>query len=120
MKRYIFVRTQFEGFHKWENAPEEVSFLQSLHRHLFQVKLTIAVEHNDREIEFFLVKQWLDKSAIPALIGRLGEKMSCEAIAEQIIEDTKDYLLYQKIEGERKITCEVSEDGENGAVVVTS
>ena len=31
----IIVRTQFEGFHKYVHAPDEVSYLRQLHRHIF-------------------------------------------------------------------------------------
>ena len=35
VRRWIRVRTTFEGFHCWPSAPNEVAFLRNVHRHLF-------------------------------------------------------------------------------------
>lgn len=107
MKKYICVRTQFAGFHCWPNAPQEVAFLQLKHRHIFHVQVKIEVQHNDRELEFFMVKAYLD-SIMPT--GELGPT-SCEMLAEAFI--TQLQLQY----GKRNIECQVFEDGENGAIV---
>lgn len=109
--RLILVRTRFEGIHSWPDAPEEVSFLRSPHRHEFHVELQITVTHNDRELEFILVKRALDKfiSSWDKL-----ESRSCEMMAELIIEWVhKTYGLT------RDVQCSVFEDGENGAVLLT-
>lgn len=60
MLKTIYVRTSFVGFHKWETAPQEVSFLRDLHRHIFNVKVTLQVSHSDRDVEFFLLKKDVD------------------------------------------------------------
>ena len=57
MTNYIYINTQFEGFHCWKEAPIEVSFLRNFHRHMFKVKVWIEVRSNDREIEFFMFKK---------------------------------------------------------------
>ena len=55
----ILIKTSFEGFHKYENAPEEVAFLRVLHRHTFNVEVEMETFHNDREIEFIMVQHEL-------------------------------------------------------------
>ncbi len=107
MTRFIEVRHRFEGFHRWAQAPEQVKFLRDLHRHEFHVRLRMQVSHNERELEFILVKRWL---AI-LLIEVATAESSCESIAEFILKEAKDRY------GFRGMECEVSEDGENGAVL---
>lgn len=108
---YITVRTQYPGFHAYENAPEKVAFLRDRHRHLFKIECTIQVFHDDRELEFFLVKDLLETQVIPFVTMRsnLG---SCEQQAERICDGLRtaygDHRYYQ-------IT--VSEDGESDGVV---
>ena len=109
MKKSIFVTTAFEGIHSWPDAPDPVDFLRSRHRHMFHVRLEISVGHSDRELEFILVKRALEswiKESNPSEFY-----LSCESIAERIIE----WVNYTW--PGRSVTCEVSEDAENGAVV---
>jgi hypothetical protein len=106
-ERKIFITTQFEGLHCYPKAPEEVSYLRNMHRHIFKVKCTIAVQHNDREIEFILFKTKINEF--------LNKKYnvhadSCEDIALEI-------ALYLINMYDRWVEVEVSEDGENGAIV---
>jgi hypothetical protein len=108
MIKTIVVKTRAEGFHNWPDAPDEVAFLRANHRHEFHYELEIEVDHNDRELEFILVKRWLD-SVIPR--GELGHQ-SCEMIATAILEAAaKKYGVV------RFISVGVFEDGENGAFV---
>ena len=58
MRRFIYVTTQFEGVHRYKDAPDEVSFLRDYHRHIFKVKLAIEVMHNERDIEFIMLNAW--------------------------------------------------------------
>lgn len=113
-KRSIRVRAQFEGFHCWSDAPDEVAFLREEHRHIFHVDALIEVRHGDRELEFILVKRWLERESIDPLklVLRQGlqTEMSCEDIAELIAGDIR------KQYGNRAIKVEVSEDGENGGI----
>lgn len=100
---FIWITTQFEGFHKYTNAPENVKFLRNEHRHIFKVKVWIEVFHNNRELEFFQFKKFVE-----SLIDKNLNNMSCEMIAT---------LLASKIKTKyksRKLKIEVSEDGENG------
>lgn len=107
MKTWIKVKWQFVGFHKYENAPNEVSFLKTKHRHLFKCSAQISVNHDDRELEFFIVQNYLKSVYADNLcVG------SCEMVAKQIIESLK--FMYGE---NRSYKVEVSEDGENSAIV---
>jgi hypothetical protein len=100
----IFITTRFEGFHCWPDAPDEVAFLRSPHRHIFHVRCWRTVDHDDRDIEFIQWKRQIDFS-IRTLAGENDTmKWSCETWA-RAIGGTVD-----------ADTVEVSEDGENGAV----
>ena len=106
----VFVTGEFEGIHYWAEAPDEVDFLRNKHRHMFKVELETVVRHGHREIEFILLKRWL-QGLLPTNpdIGNL----SCEMIA---------YNFCQQFRSRwpgREVRCKVSEDGENGAVVET-
>ncbi len=108
MQTRIIIKTQFEAFHYWKEAPEEVKFLRNPHRHLFQVEVQIPTTE-DRELEFFIVKKKLD--TMIALYWKDKEfSYSCEILAEKIKKEVD--LLYK--------TCclvKIFEDGENGAIV---
>jgi hypothetical protein len=116
---YITVKTTFVGIHQWSGCPfTEVSFLTHPHRHIFHVDVVLPVSHDDRDLEFFIVKACLDD--IIALhfernqytnIVYLGER-SCEMIAKEIIEE---FLKEHDVVWMR---CSVSEDNENGAGVM--
>lgn len=139
-QRMIWVTFQREGIHCYPAAATDpklatgdeydVSFLANPHRHIFHFRVSIAVMHDDREIEFIQFKRWLlslytqsgrsdvlrDRSVsdiqdgtelAPASQLQLNNR-SCEMIAEE---------LYHKIAQrypDRDIEIEVSEDNENG------
>jgi len=109
MKKWIKIKECFEGIHFWSEAPKEVFFLRSPHRHIFHVTIQIEVFHDDRELEFIMVKRRI-KDFLPK--KELGQ-MSCEMIAMDLISKIK--IQY----GQRHIIIEVSEDGENGAIIDT-
>lgn len=106
-KSAIWITTQFEANHCWNGCPfDDVDFLRDRHRHIFHVKLTVPVTHSDRDVEFIRFKRQVKefiKTAWPD--GELGS-MSCEMIGAQILDYFQDASV-----------CEVSEDGENGAIV---
>ena len=104
----IFITTQFEGMHRYENAPHEVSYLRNFHRHIFKVKVVIEVFHNDRELEFILFKRYIN-AIIKKYINKANAG-SCEMMAEIITDKVLEAYP------ERELTVEVSEDGENGAI----
>ena len=118
--RTIFVRFQKEGIHCYPAAATDpalatgdaydVSFLASPHRHIFHFEVTIQVFHNDRDIEFIQFKRWLENLYAGGTL-ELNYK-SCEMISDE---------LYDQIAArypDRNIVINVSEDGENGAVIV--
>jgi len=108
-KSFIVVRTEIEGFHQYINAPEEVAFLKNLHRHLFKIKVKIQVFHNDREIEFFILKRKINK-ILPEIFST---SKSCEGYALQLLE----YLI-ELYGNEREYEITVSEDSENDGVII--
>ena len=110
-KTYISIKNEFSDLHKWKDAPDEVMFLKNEHRHLFKVETTIAVTHDDRELEFFMVQKTIDE-IIQEHIITMPVTKSCEMMAQEIIK--RLIIKY----GDRSIQCSVSEDGENGAIVV--
>ena len=112
--REIWVTFQREGIHKYPAAAdiEGVEFLQYPHRHMFHFKVGIQVSHNDRDIEFILFKRYLESLYADKTL-ELDYK-SCEMIAEELIG-----ILEHKYPG-RIIRVNVSEDSENGAVLVYS
>lgn len=120
MKTFIFVTTQFEDVHCYLDAPEEVAFLRTPHRHMFHVKATIEVTHLDRELEFIIVKRDLEKMCQKVKEALKPEAKSCERIASWLARAiaTKHSWITDKlgVERVREITVEVSEDGENGSI----
>ncbi len=114
MKRNIFVTFQKEGIHKYPDAPEGVEFLRNEHRHMFHFKVIIEVFHNDRDIEFILFKRELEglynQNDRQTQALELDFK-SCEMMAEAL------YSYINKTYPNRDVMIEVSEDGENGAII---
>ena len=106
MTNWIWVTTQFEGFHKYPAAPDEVAFLRDRHRHIFKVKVWVEVEHNERDVEFILFKRDVESIISYGVTFELDNK-SCESIADYI--QARLFMKYA-----RKMRIEISEDGENG------
>jgi hypothetical protein len=104
MKMKVVVSFQFEAVHSWPDCPiEGVSFLKHPHRHMFHVKAVKPVTHSDRDVEIIMLKRQMQEM-VKTWGADLGSS-SCEMIAEKLI---RDFLLD---------SCEVLEDGENGAIV---
>lgn len=107
----VFCSLEVEGIHRWETCPiEEVSYLRDDHRHMFGVKCYAVVDHNDRDVEFIELKhkvtqyikdKYYDETKRIHYFG----KMSCEMLAEELI---NEFDLSK---------CEVNEDGENGSIL---
>jgi len=108
MIKWVWCTFQFEAFHSWAEAPEGVTFLKNKHRHLFKCKVWVEVEHNDRDIEFILLKRDCERLVNKLTKNNVG---SCEMLAELFLKQ-----LSQKYKG-RGMMAEVSEDGENGALI---
>ena len=113
-KNFIWVTFQKEGIHKYPAALEDdrlhdVRFLGYPHRHIFHFRVEIEVFHDDRDIEFFIFKRWLESLYADDIL-QLDYK-SCEMMADDLAKQIKD-----KYPG-RRLSIDVSEDGENGCHV---
>ena len=118
-QRRIWVTFQKEGIHCYPAAATDpalktddeydVSFLGTPHRHIFHFRVWISVVHNDRDIEFIQFKLWLQKLYQDGVI-QLDYK-SCEMMADDL------YLQIAARYPGRSVWIEVSEDGENGALI---
>jgi hypothetical protein len=76
---------------------------------MFKVEVKIGVTHDDRELEFFLVK-W----ALNEYINDVSmDHKSCEMMAQQLIND----FLVPSYGGDRYYEVTVSEDGESDGIV---
>lgn len=107
----IWVTWQREGIHKYPAALTDpnladVSFLGYPHRHTFLFRVAIQVFHEDRDIEFIQFKRWLQSLYADGTL-ELDYK-SCEMISDDLAE--KIAIKYPG----RRLTIDVSEDGENG------
>ena len=111
---YIKTKLEVEGFHYWADAPEEVKFLRANHRHIFIITAIYKVNHCDRDLEFFLLrdktKKALDYLYTKDLVtgGILFKGRSCETIALD---------LQRILKHLQPLEIEVSEDGENSAIL---
>lgn len=110
-KTYIKVSFQKEGIHKYPAAKDlpGVEFLQYPHRHIFHFYITMEVFHDDRDVEFILLKRELESLYTNGTM-QLDYK-SCEMICNDII----DYLENEY--PNRGLQVEVYEDNENGGIV---
>lgn len=113
----ISVRTSFEGYHQWPEAPGEVQFLRTLHRHVFHVKATLPTGVDDnRQLEFFLVQRRINDMIATKLKPTLEANpcMSCETMASLLAHAILDH--YERLPW---VEVTVDEDGENGSTVRT-
>ena len=118
-QRRIWVTFQKEGIHFYPAAATDpalktgdeydVSFLGTPHRHIFHFRVWISVVHNDRDIEFIQFKRWLQKLYESGTV-QLDYK-SCEMMSDDL------YLQIAARYPGRSVWIEVSEDGENGALI---
>lgn len=113
MKRVVYVTARVAGFHNWPEAPAEVGYLASQHRHVFHVRVEWKVDHDERQVEFHIALGWL-WDALTCLYGSRRpiyfQARSCETIAIEIGKQLQ-------LAGPLPFAVEVSEDGENGARV---
>ena len=108
----IWVTFQHEGIHCYPAASEldGVEFLQYPHRHMFHFRVEMEVFHDDRDVEFILLKREL--SGLYKDDTLMLDYKSCEMIARELL----DYIT--RGYPDRNVTISVSEDGENGATLV--
>ena len=118
-QKKIWVTFQKEGMHRYPAAATDpalatgdeydVSFLANPHRHIFHFRVWIDVVHNDRDIEFIQFKRWLENLYRSGTL-QLDYK-SCEMMADDL------YIQIASRYPSRAVWIEVSEDGENGALI---
>ena len=118
-QKKIWVTFQKEGMHRYPAAATDpalatgdeydVSFLANPHRHIFHFQVWIDVVHNDRDIEFIQFKRWLENLYRSGTL-QLDYK-SCEMMADDL------YIQIASRYPNRAVWIEVSEDGENGALI---
>jgi len=86
----IKVSEMFLGMHHWWNAPDEVSFLRSDHVHDFKTTVSCSVDHNDRDLEFYIIRKDLRsilKSSFEVANGiYLLKGKSCEDVARIVLD----------------------------------
>lgn len=107
----VFCTLQVEGTHNWPDCPfDEVDYLRVPHRHVFHIKANQKVMHDDRDVEFIMLKHEIEEYLKNKYYNDkkklcvFGAK-SCEMIASELCNVFK------------LTRCEVSEDNENGAIV---
>ena len=111
----IWVTFQKEGIHKYPAAAidpklTEVSFLANPHRHMFHFRVELEVFHDDRDVEFILLKRELEGLYTTGTLQL--NNMSCEMIARELLSYINQYYPG------RDCTIQVSEDNENGCTLV--
>lgn len=119
----IYAKVSFEGIHRWPDAPDEVIYLRNPHRHIFNVKASVEVSHNNREIEFIMLGHALNTMFKDLAIAsgdsngvwNMGA-VSCEDVAEMAMA----YVRYKLgLPDETYVAVQVDEDGENGCIVTS-
>ena len=115
-QRQIWITWQKEGIHKYPAAltdPQlaDVQFLGYPHRHQFHFRVWIDVFHNDRDLEFIQFKRWCESLYNSDNSVLSLDHKSCEMIADDL------YIQIATRYPGRVVHIEVSEDGENGALI---
>lgn len=112
-RTHITALIRVPGLHHWPHAHAGRSYLAAPHRHLFHVKATVAVEHDERDVEFHdladLMSERVELMGTPHGWGAIdfGPK-SCETLARELLSDLHEC---------RVVSVEWSEDGEFSAIV---
>ena len=86
MNRFVNTYNEIVGFHRYPTAPQFCLYLAAKHRHVFVIRASFRVEHNNRQLEINQqqneIKTYLlDKYGEPCKFG----DMSCEDIAEELL-----------------------------------
>ena len=112
--KVIYASLKIEGLHSFPSVVsafgEEVEYLKHLHRHTFVIKVFSEVSELDREREFVCIKHTVRDFLHQKFFTEKYQccnfnSLSCEAIAQLLIEE----FHFCRVE--------VSEDGENGAIL---
>ena len=100
--------TTYDFIHQYSNAPEEVNYLRNLHRHLLHIEVSVEVFTEDREIEFYILKDTVDKYLRTVTFDK---NASCETVSSSIMS-----LITNLYGSNRKRIVKVQEDN-NGYVL---
>ena len=86
MNRFVETYNQIEGFHRWPQASGGLSYLAARHRHLFVIRCSFSVEHNERQIEINEQAASIENYLVENF-GRPCEfgDASCETICEMLL-----------------------------------
>lgn len=114
MRFFITSYFEIEGLHCWPgvvNTDCSEKYLEKPHRHIFKFRMKIPVTHTDRDVEFIefahkVKKKLFDEFSKNGNIVCDFGKMSCERLGVYVIENFSNV-----------IECEVTEDGESGAII---
>ena len=108
----VYCNVQVEGTHNWPDCPfDEVAYLRDPHRHVFHIKAYVAVTHSDRDVEFIMLKHAIQNYLKAAYWDDVTHQhlfgaKSCEMIGKELM---NAFDLSR---------VEVSEDAENGALLL--
>jgi len=106
----IWATVRFERVltHSYPAAPDAVKFLSHPHRHKFHFEVSVQQFHDDRDVEYLIFSDWIQKWFDSQ---EKGPHLSCEMMA---------LMIKRRIEAEyvgRLVKVSVFEDGENGCVL---
>jgi hypothetical protein len=107
MTVWAIIKFQKEGLHYWKEAPEVMKYLGYTHRHKFYFIVQVEQTHNERDLEYFTLKDFVEKQ-VPEING----PESCETLASNLRIQILKYFQYK-----RQVKVQVMEDNENGALV---
>jgi len=115
MRTEVCATVRLPAFHRWPDAPEDVGYLRSRHRHLLTVRVWMAVRHANREVEFHQLQRQISALLLDLLPAcNPGElemgAFSCEHVANLLYENA------DRLCGTPSVV-EVWEDDENGVRV---
>lgn len=111
VSRSVWITTSYATLHNWPGAQKPKRYLASPHRHRFEVRASLTIDHPDRDIEFIAMQEAVELFVLDAFTPNAGAR-SCEMMAEEIAA-----WMAMAYPGRTPIIVEVSEDGENGARV---
>lgn len=114
VNRAIEITFQKEAIHRYPEAATDpaladVAFLAFPHRHILHFRVQIDVQHDNRELEFILVKRYCESLYADGTLQ--ADFKSMEMLAEDLIDKLREKY------GERVYQVGVFEDGENGGWV---
>lgn len=107
---YVITYNEIIGTHRYKEANGLLKYLSYKHRHVFKIRCWFKVEDPNREIEFNLKQNEIEKILRDNFVEEKGMglnfgNMSCEMIGSFIIQNIGCDM------------CEVLEDGFGGSFV---